>query len=247
MFLQVYQGGGQTWSELVRAGVEKLDLVLWLPHCQRSGNVVSCPEFIMMVRALLLLVFSVSAHLILHTCPPGQRCSDRQFCDHRGAVTSFRTNKLSFSSDQRGLQNCWTAGQERLGVCCWLELDNEDYFQFDEEQIQIDQSNQPGNTKTQTANLPPMSPPWEISSSQSIPLYLILDQEEINFETIRKLRNVREKIKLKDIPTIFQSIKPTTPEKESSDIRQRRLYLILLLQKLISFILVPSFYWMFWV
>ena len=147
-------------------------------------------------------------------------------------------------------QNCWTDNEKRLGVCC--RLSNEDYEDFDEEQIQIDYDNEPGqsgqsgNTKSQTENHPLLSPPWEISSSQSIPLYLILDEGEINVETIRKLRNVREKIKLKDIPTMFQSIKPTTPEKESSDIRQDQLYLILLLQKLISFIPVPSFYWMFW-
>ena len=131
-------------------------------------------------------------------------------------------------------------------MCC--RLDNEDYFDFDEEQIQIDYNNEPGNTKntkSQTANHPLLSPPWQISSSQSIPLYLILDEEEINVENIRKLRNVKEKIKLKDIPTMFQSIKPTTPEKESSDIRQHELYLISLLLILISFILVPSFYWMF--
>ena len=208
----------------------------------------------MLIPALLLLVLlvlPVSPHLIHTACPARQKCSDRQFCDHRGEVSSFRSNKLSFSTDQRGLQPCWTAGEERLGVCC--RLDNEDYFDFDEEQIQIDYNNEPGqsgqtgNTKSQTDNHPLLSPPWEISSSQSIPLYLILDEEEINFETIRKLRNVGEKIKLKDIPRMFQSIKPTTPEKESSDIRQHQLYLILLLQKLISFILVPSFYWMFWI
>ena len=50
----------------------------------------------------------------------------------------------------------------------------------------------------------------------------------MNVENIRKLRNVKEKIKLKDIPTMFQSIKPRTPEKESSDMRQHELsYLVI--------------------
>ena len=127
-------------------------------------------------------------------------------------------------------------------MCC--RLDNEDYFEFDEEQIQIDYSNEHGNIKRQTDNQQLLSQPWQISSHHSIPLYLILEEEEINFETVRKLRNVKEKIELKDIPRMFQSIKPTTPEKESSDIRQQ---LILSLQKLIFFISVPSFYWRYWV
>ena len=128
-------------------------------------------------------------------------------------------------------------------MCC--RLNNEDYFEFEEQQIQIDYSNEPGIIKEQTANHPLLSQPWEISPSQSIPLYLILEEEEINFETIRKLRNVKEeKIELKDIATMFQSIKPTIPEKETSDIRQQ---LILSLQKLIFFISVPSFYWTYWV
>ena len=58
----------------------------------------------MLIRALLPLVLPVSGLVIHNDCPPSKTCSDRQFCDQRGQVTTFRTNKLSFSTDLRGLQ-----------------------------------------------------------------------------------------------------------------------------------------------
>ena len=58
----------------------------------------------MLVRSLLLLGLPVSSLLIQTNCPPQEKCSDRQFCDQRGKVTAFRSNKLSFSTDLRGLQ-----------------------------------------------------------------------------------------------------------------------------------------------
>ena len=103
-------------------------------------------------------------------------------------------------------------------MCC--RLANEDYFDSDEEKIQIDYITEPGNTKSQTPSKT-LHPPRAVIPS-TIPLYLLLSQDERNLENIRKLRNVKRKIELKDIPKMFQSIKSTTPEKESSDIRQHR-------------------------
>ena len=73
--------------------------------CSRPANVLSCPELIMPTRALLLLLLPGPSLLaILSICPQGEKCSERQFCDQRGRVTAFRANKLSFSTDLRGLQ-----------------------------------------------------------------------------------------------------------------------------------------------
>ena len=106
-------------------------------------------------------------------------------------------------------------------MCC--RLNNLDYFDSDEEQIQIDYNNESGNTESQPTNnnLPP-SPPVPPPTTQTIPLFLILTEQEIKSENIRKLRKVKRKIELKDIPRMFQSIKSPTPEKESSDIRQHQ-------------------------
>ena len=41
---------------------------------------------------------------ILASCVQPLSCTDRQFCDAQGRLTQFRSNKLSFSSDNRGLQ-----------------------------------------------------------------------------------------------------------------------------------------------
>ena len=46
-------------------------------------------------------------------------------------------------------QNCWTNNEKRLGVCC--RLSNEDYEDFDEEQIQIDYDNEHEKTHRHSA------------------------------------------------------------------------------------------------
>ena len=93
-------------------------------------------------------------------------------------------------------------------MCCRLK--QEDYFDSDEEQIKIDYSNEPGNTKSQ--------PPTKkvTPSTETIPLYLLLDHGGINLENIKQNRKVRRKIGRKNIRTI----KSSGLEKESSDIRQ---------------------------
>ena len=62
------------------------------------------------------------------------RCVSRNFCDDDGFVSSFKSNKLKFTQDRRGLivscslkcrlsyffthQNCVNVEKNRLGVCC---------------------------------------------------------------------------------------------------------------------------------
>ena len=63
------------------------------------------------------------------------RCVSRNFCDEDGFVSSFKSNKLKFTQDRRGLivslflfemssflfsshQNCVNVEKNRLGVCC---------------------------------------------------------------------------------------------------------------------------------
>ena len=99
--LQVYQ---QPLSVVVTVVLVLRNWTLFC-GCYRSANLVSCSELIMLSQALFLLLLPLSSLLTIHqSCPPGEKCSDRQFCDQGGEVTSFRTNRLSFSTDLRGLQ-----------------------------------------------------------------------------------------------------------------------------------------------
>ena len=117
-------------------------------------------------------------------------------------------------------ENCWT-GEKRLGVCCRRRSEaNEDYFDFDEEQIQIDYENEPekSDSSSKIQNQPAHK---AILSSQSItshgnkqnsvkgkvPLFLILNMKETKgLENLNKRNNPRE-IRLKDIPSILQKVR----------------------------------------
>ena len=59
------------------------------------------------------------------------------------------------------LQNCWTVNEKRLGVCC--RLNNEDYLDYDEEQIQIDYDNEHEKSDSKTV-IPAMLPSQSITS-----------------------------------------------------------------------------------
>ena len=117
-------------------------------------------------------------------------------------------------------ENCWT-GEKRLGVCCRLTTEaNEDYFDFDEEQIQIDYDNEPEKSDS-TSKIQNQSAQKAILSSQSItshgnkqnsvkgkvPLFLILNMKETKgLENLNKRNNPR-KISLRDIPSILQKLR----------------------------------------
>ena len=97
-------------------------------------------------------------------------------------------------------------------MCC--RLDHQDYFDSDEEQIQIDHSNEPGNTRSK-APANKVNPP-----SETIPFYLLLDRGGLNLENRKNDRKIRRRIGMKNIPTKLQSVKSPGLGEESSDMRQ---------------------------
>jgi len=56
--------------------------------------------------------------VLMTKCPLNSRCVRRNFCDGSGLMTTNRNNKLTFSTDDRGLIACVDAVRNRLGVCC---------------------------------------------------------------------------------------------------------------------------------
>ena len=101
------------------------------------------------------------------------------------------------------LQNCWTVNEKRLGVCC--RLNNEDYLDYDEEQIQIDYDNEHEKSDSKTV-IPAMLPSQSITShgkkdpiKRKIPLFLILSNDKLNNLEKVKTSRIRNELKLVDL------------------------------------------------
>ena len=100
------------------------------------------------------------------------------------------------------LQNCWTVNEKRLGVCC--RLNNEDYLDYDEEQIQIDYDNEHEKSDRKTV-IPAMLPSQSITShgkkldnaKGNIPLFLILTKNEFNNVENMKNKRIKDKLRIK--------------------------------------------------
>ena len=116
------------------------------------------------------------------------------------------------------LQNCWTVNEKRLGVCC--RLNNEDYLDYDEEQIQIDYDNEHEKSDSKTV-IPAMLPSQSITShgkkldnaKGNIPLFLILTKNEFNNVENMKNKRIKEKLMLIDIPYIIEALNKKLKQK----------------------------------
>ena len=116
------------------------------------------------------------------------------------------------------LQNCWTVNEKRLGVCC--RLNNEDYLDYDEEQIQIDYDNEHEKSDRKTV-IPAMLPSQSITShgkkldnaKGNIPLFLILTKNEFNNVENMKNKRIKEKLRLIDIPHIIEALNKKLKQK----------------------------------
>lgn len=100
-------------------------------------------------------------------------------------------------------QNCWTDNEKRLGVCC--RLSNEDYEDFDEEQIQIDYDNEHEKTSDTNSKVGPLSSQSITSHGKKdpikrkIPLFLILSNDKLNNPEKVKTSRIRNELKLVDL------------------------------------------------
>ena len=108
------------------------------------------------------------------------------------------------------LQNCWTVNEKRLGVCC--RLNNEDYLDYDEEQIQIDYDNENEKSDSKTV-IPAMLPSQSITSHGKK-----LDNAKGNiplFNNVENMKNKRfkEKLRLIDIPHIIEALNKKMKQK----------------------------------
>ena len=100
-------------------------------------------------------------------------------------------------------QNCWTDNEKRLGVCC--RLSNEDYEDFDEEQIQIDYDNEHEKTSDTNSKIRSLSSQSITSHGKKdpvkrkIPLFLILSNDKLNNPEKVKTSRIRNELKLVDL------------------------------------------------
>ena len=100
-------------------------------------------------------------------------------------------------------QNCWTDNEKRLGVCC--RLSNEDYEDFDEEQIQIDYDNEHEKTSDTNSKVGSLSSQSITSHGKKdpikrkIPLFLILSNDKLNNLEKVKTSRIRNELKLVDL------------------------------------------------
>ena len=100
-------------------------------------------------------------------------------------------------------QNCWTNNEKRLGVCC--RLSNEDYEDFDEEQIQIDYDNEHEKTSDTNSKVGSLSSQSITSHGKKdpvkrkIPLFLILSNDKLNNLEKVKTSGISNKLKLVDL------------------------------------------------
>ena len=100
-------------------------------------------------------------------------------------------------------QNCWTNNEKRLGVCC--RLSNEDYEDFDEEQIQIDYDNEHEKTSDTTGKVGSLSSQSITSHGKKdpikrkIPLFLILSNDKLNNLEKVKTSKISNELKLVDL------------------------------------------------
>ena len=100
-------------------------------------------------------------------------------------------------------QNCWTDNEKRLGVCC--RLSNEDYEDFDEEQIQIDYDNEHEKTSESSSKAGSLSSQSITSHGKrdpikrKIPLFLILSNDKLNNLEKLKTTKISNQLKLVDV------------------------------------------------
>ena len=100
-------------------------------------------------------------------------------------------------------QNCWTHNEKRLGVCC--RLSNEDYEDFDEEQIQIDYDNEHEKTSDTNGKIGSLSSQSITSHGKKdpikrkIPLFLILSNDKLNNLEKVKTSKISNELKLVDL------------------------------------------------
>ena len=104
-------------------------------------------------------------------------------------------------------QNCWTDNEKRLGVCC--RLSNEDYEDFDEEQIQIDYDNEHEKTSDTNSKVRSLSSQSITAHGKKdpikrkIPLFLILSNDKLNNPEKVKTSRIRNELKLVDLVPKF--------------------------------------------